>query len=172
MHRDDSGTSHSSCFWSFCRMVEAQRATLVLPDSFFGGFAPRLQTLHLKGIPLPTLRELLLSATNLADLDPWNMPYSGCVSAEAIINCLAAMTRFKSFFLRFHSPRSRPDNIPLRIYALSSPLATEVLPIIQFFFIQTPKSLRLVQEAVEPFIIAQQSPNHPVVVHYRERGGE
>ncbi|KAI0244895.1 hypothetical protein BJV78DRAFT_1159414, partial [Lactifluus subvellereus] len=37
----------------------------VLPDTFLGGFAPRLESLHLSGISLPALPNLLLSARDL-----------------------------------------------------------------------------------------------------------
>jgi len=90
-------------------LSDGRGAAPVLPGSFFGGFAPRLHTVHLKGIPFPPVRELLSSATDIVDLDLWNMPYSGFVSAEETVNCLAAMTSLKSLFLGFHSPRSCPD---------------------------------------------------------------
>lgn len=92
-------------------LSDGRGAAAALPDSFFGGAAPRprLHTVHLKGIPFPPVRELLLSATHLVDLDLWNMSYSGFVSTEETVNCLAVMTRLKSLFLGFHSPLSCPD---------------------------------------------------------------
>jgi len=96
--------------WITCKCVISSRPELtfleLLSDSrgascqCFGGLAPRLQRLHLKGIPFPPPRGLLLSATDLGSR-PLEYSY---VSAE--IGCLAAMVRLKSLFLGSHSPRS------------------------------------------------------------------
>ena len=42
----------------------------VLPDSFLGGSAPRLRSLHSNGIPYPSIGNLLSSTTNLVRLSP------------------------------------------------------------------------------------------------------
>ena len=95
-------------FLSF--LVDSRRAALpVLPGPFFGESAPRLQGLHLKSVPLPPILNLLITATDLVNIDLWNIPYSGYVTAEEIVTRLAPMTRLKSLSLGFHSPRSCPD---------------------------------------------------------------
>ena len=95
-------------FLSF--LVDSRRTALpVLPGPFFGGSAPRLQRLHLKSVPLPPILNLLITATDLVNMDLWNIPYSGYVSAEEMVTHLAPMTRLKSLSLGFHSPRSCPD---------------------------------------------------------------
>ena len=48
-----------------------------IPDSFLGGFAPRLQSFRLDGIPFPGLPILLSSATNLVSLFLSKIPHSG-----------------------------------------------------------------------------------------------
>jgi hypothetical protein len=57
----------------------------VVPASFLGGSAPRLQTLILDRIPFPGLPKLLLSATHLVHLDLWRIPHSGYISPEAMV---------------------------------------------------------------------------------------
>jgi len=84
------------------------RAAPVLPDSFSIGPQPRLQKLHLRGIPLLPVRKLLLSAIDLIYLDLWDIPYCEYTSDGAMITCLAAMTRLESLSLGFCFPRSGP----------------------------------------------------------------
>ena len=77
-----------------------------LPDSFLGGSCPRLQELHLNGIPFPGLRNLLLSTSDLIDLRLENIPHSGYIAPEAMITNLSALSKLESFVLAFQSPRS------------------------------------------------------------------
>jgi len=81
----------------------------VLPDSFLGGSAPRLQRISFRSIPLPSIPKLLLSANGLVTLTLWDIPDSGYFSSDAMATSLTAMTRLESLHLQFHSPRSRPD---------------------------------------------------------------
>jgi hypothetical protein len=80
-----------------------------LPDSFLGGSAPRLRTLHLVSISFRGLPKLLLSATHLVQLRLWDIPHSGYISPEAMATCLSALTSLELFQLYFQSPQSRPD---------------------------------------------------------------
>ena len=77
----------------------------VLPDSFLGGSAPRLQSLHLYSIPFPALGKLLLSTSVLVDLSLDNIPYSGYIPPRAMVTCLSTLTRLESLVLNFQSPR-------------------------------------------------------------------
>jgi len=95
-------------FLSFL-LLGGRNAAPVLPSPFFGGSAPRLQRLHLKGVSFPSVLNLLVTATDLVNIDLWNIPYSGYVAAEEMVFWLAPMTRLKSLFLGFHSPQSCPD---------------------------------------------------------------
>ena len=104
--------------WSF------DETAPVISDSFLGGSAPRLQYLDLRGIPFPTLPNLLLSATDLIDIRLLNIPHSGYFSPEAMVTCLAALTRLESLFLGFRSPQSRPSRAGRR----RPPLTHTILP--------------------------------------------
>ena len=80
----------------------------VLPDSFLGGSAPRLQTLHFRGIPFPGLPNLLLSATHLVNLFLYGIPRSGYISPEAMVTALSTLTSLDTLYLHFQSPQSFP----------------------------------------------------------------
>jgi len=88
--------------------LSGEHAAPVLPDAFSIGPTPRLQELHLRGIPLLPVRKLLLSAIDLIYLDLWDIPYCDYTSAGTVITCLAAMTRLRSLSLGFCFPRSGP----------------------------------------------------------------
>jgi hypothetical protein len=81
----------------------------VLPDSFLGGSAPRLRYLALTCIPFPGLPKLLLSTTHLVNLWLVNIPHSGYISPEAMVDCLSMLTSLKTLQLEFESPQSCPD---------------------------------------------------------------
>jgi len=67
-----------------------------LPKGFLGGSAPRLQHMHLQGIPFPALPSLLSSARDLVDLYLDLIPRGGYISPEAMVPCLAVLPRLKS----------------------------------------------------------------------------
>ena len=98
----------------------------VLPDTFLGGFAPRLQSLHLSGIPFPTLPKLLLSARDLVSLRLINVPHTGYISPEAMVTCLSTLTKLESLTLAFQSPSSCPYQGGQR----PPPLTRIVLPVL------------------------------------------
>jgi hypothetical protein len=79
----------------------------VLPKSFLGGCAPRLRSLHLVGIPYPSIGKLLSSTTNLVRLSLWRIPHSGYIAPETIVPCLSMLPRLQSLSLEFQHPRSR-----------------------------------------------------------------
>ena len=56
-------------------------------------------------IAFPALSGLLLSLVNLVHLLVWDSPPSSYVSPEAMVHCIAAMTRLESLYLGFRSPR-------------------------------------------------------------------
>jgi len=84
-------------------------AVPIVPDSFLGGSTPQLRTLGLDGIPFPGLGKLLLSTSNLVDLDLRRIPHSGYISSQAIVAGLTASMRLKKLALGFQSPQSRDD---------------------------------------------------------------
>src|SRR6266852_5847809 len=80
----------------------------VFPDSFLGGFAPRLRSLWLDCIAFPGLPRLLPSATGLLALRLLDIPHSGYIAPDAMIAGLSALTHLRTLQLRFKSPQSFP----------------------------------------------------------------
>jgi len=95
-----------------------------LPDSSLGGSAPLLRKVSLRGIPIPSIPEVLLSANGLVTLALNDIPNSGYFSPDAMATALTVMTRLESLQLTFCSPRSHrnPASRPL------PPLTRFVLP--------------------------------------------
>ena len=108
---------------------EIDKTMSVLPDSFLGGSAPRLEDLWLDGIPLPGLPKLLLSVTHLVTLHLRSIPHSGYFSPEAIVTTLSTLTRLESLRLLFASPQPRPDPARRR----PPPPTRSVLPTLTHF---------------------------------------
>ena len=81
----------------------------VVPDSFLGGSAPRLESLKLRGIPFPGLPNLLRSATRIVDLQLSDIPHSGYFSPDTLVTALSTLTSLQTLVLQFRSPRSHPD---------------------------------------------------------------
>ena len=103
------------------------KAVTVVPDSFLGGFAPRLRRLNLIRIPFPGLPRLLLSATHLTGLYLSEIPHSGYFSPEAIVTALSTLTSLERLTLKFKSPRSLPDGESRH----RPPLTRSVLPALE-----------------------------------------
>jgi hypothetical protein len=89
--------------------IPMRRIAQVVPASFLGGSAPRLQYLLLNGILFPGLPKLLLSATDLSGIHLWNITPSGYISSEEMTTCLSVLTRLERLTLLFESVQSRPD---------------------------------------------------------------
>ena len=101
----------------------------VVPDSFLGGSAPRLEYLRLDSIPFPGLPKLLLSATNLVGLSLDHIPHSGYIAPDGMVAALSTLIRLKYLTLRFESPRSCPDQSSRR----PPPSTRSVLPGLIYF---------------------------------------
>ena len=84
----------------------------VLPETFLGGSAPLLRVVHLEGIPFPALPTLLLSTTDLVELQLLNIPKSGYVSPDAMVAGLSALVRLEILSIGFQSSSSFPDPRP------------------------------------------------------------
>jgi hypothetical protein len=107
-----SAPGEANKLWTAMRMPFPELVTLgmsllgapnvpALPDSFLGGSAPRfLRHLTLFAIPFPGLPNLLLSATRLVHLHLYSIPPSGCISPEAMANCLSVLASLED--LHFH----------------------------------------------------------------------
>jgi hypothetical protein len=81
----------------------------VIPNSFLGGFASRLEYLSLRGIPPLGILKLLLSTTHLTTLLLYEIPHSGYFSPDVMVAALSTLTNVKSLLLQFESPESCPD---------------------------------------------------------------
>jgi hypothetical protein len=93
---------------TYLRLSSNEEPVPIVPDSFLGRSAPRLRYLVLDGIPVPGLPKLLLSATNLVELQLSNIPHSGYISPDAVVTALSALTSLQLLQLEFRSPRSHP----------------------------------------------------------------
>ena len=101
----------------------------VLPDSLLGGSAPRLRSLHLNGIPYPSIGRLLLSTTDLVRLSLWRIPPSGYIASETIVPLLSALSRLESLALGLQRPRSQTH----RASRHPPPLTRVVFPNLNLF---------------------------------------
>jgi hypothetical protein len=101
----------------------------VIPDSFLGGSAPRLQQLWLCGIPFPGLPKVLLSSNRLVSLWLADIPHSGYISPEAMVSLLSVLSSLISLSLEFESPQSRPD----RGRRSLPPEKRSILPVLDYF---------------------------------------
>ena len=88
---------------SFCQIV------MDLPDLFLGGSAPRLEWLMLEGIPFWALPSLLSTATNIYCLRLHDIPASGYIPIEAMVDCLSLMTRLEELVIKFRSSHPLVD---------------------------------------------------------------
>jgi hypothetical protein len=88
----------------------SNRETLpVIPDSFLGGSAPRLQIFSSTGVPFPGLPKLLLSVNHLLYLELIDIPHSGYISPEVMVALLSVLPGLRRLSLQFQSPQSHPD---------------------------------------------------------------
>ncbi|KAH9970516.1 hypothetical protein BGW80DRAFT_1253942 [Lactifluus volemus] len=82
---------------------------LLLPDTFLGGYAPRLHMIQLGGISLPfsATRRLLESASDLVTLELHHIRDTGYFSPEDLITVLSTLARLRRLSLRFDPRTSR-----------------------------------------------------------------
>ena len=97
----------------------------VLPETFLGGSAPRLQTFELTGIPFPSFPKFI-SFTPIISLHLFDIPNSGYISPKVMATCLASLPHLAHLSIRFRSP-------PSGLLQLSSPHLTRVtLPALSY----------------------------------------
>ena len=82
-----------------------------LSADFLGGSAPSLREISLTFISFPALPTLLSSTSDLVRLNLCRLPTTGYISPEAMVTCLAALPRLKTFSLQFGSTTSLPSEI-------------------------------------------------------------
>jgi hypothetical protein len=103
----------------------------VLPATFLGGSAPRLQSLTLNGVPFPTLPQLLLSCNDLSELTLQIICNLGYIPPKAMAAGLSALIRLT--FLCIESDRNLlPDQV-IQHPLLFTPAVTAVLPSLKKF---------------------------------------
>jgi hypothetical protein len=85
-----------------------EKPEVILPDSFMGGFTPRLRTLVLQKASCSGLPKLLLSTTHLVDLELDYIHRSGYIPPEVMATSLSALTSLEFLSLRFYHPPPRP----------------------------------------------------------------
>jgi F-box-like len=73
----------------------------VLPTTFLGGFAPRLQLLALSGVPFPTLPQLLSSCNDLSELKLRDIPDIGYIPPESMAIALSTLPRLTYLCIEF-----------------------------------------------------------------------
>ena len=82
----------------------------VLPDGFLGGSAPSLQQLALCAVRYPALPVLLLSASNLVNLELLDMPPTGYISTEVMVSLLAASHKLETLHIEFGLLGAQPPS--------------------------------------------------------------
>ena len=126
-------------------LVSEDEAMSIVPDSFLGGSAPRLRSLHMARIPFPGFPRLISHATELVNLELYGIPQSGYISPDTKVACLYTLTSLKSLHLEFKSPRPRPRGRP-------PPQTRSVLPALAYF------SFRGVSEYLEDLVARIDAP--------------
>ena len=104
-----------------------------LPATFLGGSAPRLESLTLKGVPFPTLPQLLLSCNDLSELTLHDISYLGYISPEAMVTGLSALTKLTCLYIGFGAA-FLPDQIIQHPPLLTR--TTAVLPTLKEFLFE------------------------------------
>ena len=127
---------------SFCQIVTD------LPDLFLGGSAPRLEWLMLEGIPFQALPSLLSTATNIYRLCLHDIPASGYIPIEAMVDCLSLMTGLEELVIEFRSSHPLVDRTRRHL----PPLTSAVLPHL------SGHSLRCKAEYLEDFFTSIKAP--------------
>jgi hypothetical protein len=108
-------------------MFTSSRDAPVLPAGFLGGSVPRLQMLYFGAVPFPALPALLVSASNLNELQLHDIPKSGYISPGAMVAGLASLTSLWFLHIGFKSKNSYPDQNGL------PPVTRDVLPALSSF---------------------------------------
>ena len=94
----------------------------VLPETFFGGFAPSLRTFWSTGIPFSTFPKFLLCFTNIVYLCFRAIPSSGYILPEVMATSLAALPHLGFFSIEFRSPPLHlPQSSPPHLTRASLP---------------------------------------------------
>ena len=113
-------------------ILSLRRPPPLIPDSFLGRSAPRLQFLLLKGILFPGLSNLLLSATHLVTLHLQRIPHSWYISPDAMVTSLSLLSSLETLTLEFDTAQYRPDEESRSL----PPPKRSILPALDYFCFQ------------------------------------
>ncbi|KAH9170000.1 hypothetical protein EDB89DRAFT_1368376 [Lactarius sanguifluus] len=116
-----------------------------IPSGFLAGSAPCLQEIKLSGVPFPSLPTLLLSASDLVELNLCNIPETGYISPEVMVATLSTLPKLKILEIGL-SPDPPPDQL------LLPPITRTVLPVLNAL------DLSGVYESVEDFLARIDTP--------------
>jgi hypothetical protein len=94
----------------------------VLPETFLGGSAPRLQRFGLGGIPFPSFPKFILSSAHIVALSLYDIPNSGYISPKVMATCLTALPHLEFLEIEF---RSLPSGL---LQSSPPPLTRAALP--------------------------------------------
>lgn len=101
----------------------------VITDGFLGGSVPRLRELKLFHVPFPTLPNLLLTASDLVELELDDIPITGYISSDMMATCISMLPKLQLLSVGFYSQKSFPDLTNRR----PPPPASAVLPALTRF---------------------------------------
>ncbi|KAH9960048.1 hypothetical protein BGW80DRAFT_1564433 [Lactifluus volemus] len=99
---------------------------LVVPDTFLGESAPRLQRLTLSGIPFPTLPKVLQSSHDLVEIRLTRIPNTGYVSPKSMATALSAVAKLEVLEIGFESPASHSNRHALPSTRIVFPSLTQL----------------------------------------------
>ena len=90
------------------RLSSSRQGTLLVVPDLFLESTPHLQSLQLINVPfpLPALKKLLLSTTDLIEICIQRMPNSLYISPDEMVTCLSTLIRLKKLELGFQSRRN------------------------------------------------------------------
>ncbi|SRR6266403_1058343 len=112
---------------AYLRLSSPKPTTLVLPDTFLGGWTPRLRSFTLLEIHFPAFPQLASSANHILSLCLWDIPDAGYISPVRMAACLAALPYLEAPAIGFLTFRSR-------LVQTNPPLPTPILlPSLTYF---------------------------------------
>ena len=121
--------------------------TVSFSELFLGGSAPNLRSLDLTCITFRALPDLLLSSPGLVHLSLWNIPHSGYVSSDAVVDFLSSLTRLETLEIRFPSTRSRRTRESRR----PTPLTRVNFPVLRRLTLKGKK--KYLEQILEPIVV-------------------
>ena len=91
---------------------------MLVREAFLGGSAPHLREIKLDGISFcfPTIRQVLLSTSNLVELHLANIPDDFYISPDELVTGLSTLVQLKRLTVGFHSPAPLPSSSMTRLF--------------------------------------------------------